>query len=165
MAHAEFCSASLRKLKNWNKRLSGYNVNVYDTGGAKWKQNLVERSHRTDDEEFYCPRGEFINTKSDFIIEGQNWIIDYNNRPNDGIGLNGISPKEKLDKLGYYNAKQICNFPVMILDDWFEELKTFFIINPSKNFVFQNSEKSQNVLTHYRNHTYNVNVIHAFFTI
>lgn len=147
---AEFCSASLRKLQDWNNKLAGYNVNIYDTRGAKWKQNLVERTHRIDDEEFYCPRGEMINTKPDFLAEGQKWIIDYNNRSSDSIGLNGISPKEKLSRLGYFNAQQICNFPILILEDWFEELKTFFIIKIPKYSVCQNFQKSQNVLTHYQ---------------
>lgn len=63
----EFCSGSKRKLRVWNERLSKYNVNIHDTDGVKWKQNLIERIHRTDDEEFYCPRGELINTKDNFF--------------------------------------------------------------------------------------------------
>ncbi|PIY78823.1 MAG: IS481 family transposase, partial [Parcubacteria group bacterium CG_4_10_14_0_8_um_filter_35_7] len=63
------CSGSERKLKDWNEELFKYNIEVYDTGGIKWKQNLIERTHRTDDEEFYCPRGEFIQTKNDFLVE------------------------------------------------------------------------------------------------
>jgi len=146
---SEFCSASLRKLKDWNERLAEYNVNVYDTRGVKWKQNLVERTHRIDDEEFYCPVGEDINTKSEFITEGQNWIIDGNNRSSDSIGLNGMSPLEKAQQLGIYNAHRICNFPVMILDDWFVELKNIFTIKIPKKFVCQNLPKSQNESVHY----------------
>lgn len=52
----EFFSGSLRKQCEWNTHFSRYHVQVYDTKGAKWKQNLVERSHRIDDEEFYIPR-------------------------------------------------------------------------------------------------------------
>ena len=136
---SEFCSASKRKLAIWNEALKKYNVFVYDTDGAKWKQNLVERTHRIDDEEFYCPRGEFINSKKDFLKEAQFWIFYYNNRASDGIGLNGISPREKLERLGYYNAKEVCNFPCFILEDYYRPFQQFFEI-----------EKSQNVLTHYR---------------
>jgi len=134
----EFCSGSQRKLKGWNDGLFHYGVEVFDTAGVKWKQNLIERTHKTDDEEFYCPRGEFINNKSDFLVEGQNWIIYHNNRLNDGIGLNGITPKEKLSQLGYYNGNDICNFPCLILEDYFLSFKSIF-----------NAQKSQNVLTHY----------------
>lgn len=135
---SEFCSGSDRKLEDWNNYLDKYDVEVYDTDGAKWKQNLIERGHRTDDEEFYCPRGEFINSKADFLVEGQNWIIYHNHRPNDGIGLNGISPKEKLEQLGYYNAEDIANFPCLILEDYFKPFQFIFDV-----------QKSQNVLTHY----------------
>ena len=135
---SEFCSGSERKLEDWNERLSKYNVHVYDTQGIKWKQNLIERTHRTDDEEFYCPRGEFIQTKNDFLVEGQYWIIYQNHRSNDGIGLHGLSPKEKLEQLGIYNTEQICNFPCFILEDFFQPFQLFF-----------NIPKSQNVLTPY----------------
>jgi putative transposase len=137
---SEFCSASERKLATWNEALRKYNAFAYDTGGAKWKQNLVERTHRIDDEEFYCPRGEYIHSKKDFLKEAQLWIFYYNNRSSDGIGLNGISPREKLEQLGYYNAREICNFPCFILEDFYQPLQLFFEI-----------EKSQNVLTPYRN--------------
>lgn len=134
----EMCSGSEKKLASWNEKLSRYDAEVYDTGGVKWKQNLVERSHKTDDEEFYCPRGEFIKSKSDFLMEGQRWIIYQNNRSNDGIGLNGLSPKEKMGQLGIYNAEQLCNFPCLILEDFFKPFQCFFDV-----------QKSQNVLTPY----------------
>jgi len=136
---AEFCSASDRKTAAWNEYFKKYDAFVYDTGGAKWKQNIVERTHRIDDEEFYCPKGEIINCKKDFLIEAQDWIIYYNNRTSDGIGLDGISPKEKLQSLGYTNANTICNFPCFILEDYWVPFTKFF-----------EAEKSQNVLTHYQ---------------
>jgi len=120
---SEFCSASKRKLEIWNENLKKYDVFVYDTEGAKWKQNLVERTHRIDDEEFYCPRGEFIDSKQDFLEEAQLWIMYYNNRISDGIGLEGITPREKLAQLGYQNAKDICNFPCFILEDYYKPFR------------------------------------------
>ena len=134
----EFCLGSKKKLQDWNNRLAKYDAEVCQTDGCKWKQNLVERTHRTDDEEFYCPRGEYIKTKSDFLVEAQNWLIYQNHRSNDGIGLNGISPKEKLDQLGFYNAEDIVNFPCLVLEDYFESFQSVF-----------NVQKSQNVLTPY----------------
>ncbi len=137
----EFCSGSKRKLESWNNKLSKYNVEVYDTDGVKWKQNLVERSHRTDDEEFYCPRGEFIDNKNDFLVEAQRWIIYNNHRHDDGKILKGLSPQKKLDRLGFYNSEDICNFPCLILDDYFIPFRTIF--------NFEMFQKSQNVLTPY----------------
>lgn len=136
---SEFCSASLRKIEAWNEYFSKYDAFVYDTRGAKWKQNLVERTHRIDDEEFYCPRGEFINSRGDFIFEAQHWIFYYNNRISEGIGLEGISPKEKLNQLGFVNADAICSFPCFILEDYWKPLCDFFEV-----------EKSQYVLTPYQ---------------
>ncbi|KKQ54091.1 MAG: Integrase catalytic region [Candidatus Falkowbacteria bacterium GW2011_GWC2_38_22] len=143
---SEFCSMSKIKTKKWNEQFRQYNAHVYDHGGCKWKQNLVERTHRTDDEEFYCPVGEKINTKSIFIIEGQKWIIYYNNRSNDGIGMNGLSPIEKLKTLGIMNAESICRFPCIILDNFYQHLFTTFHIAYHKNILEQ---ISQNVLTNY----------------
>lgn len=149
----EFYSGSKRKQKVWNEKLKAYNVHVYDTEGVKWKQNLVERTHRIDDEEFYCPRGNKINTKTDFMIEAQFWIHYYNNRLSDSIGLSGISPKEKLEQLGFYNARQICNFPCLILEDYFQPFMTFFNLNTAVSSKLL-TEKSHYVLTPYLFHTF-----------
>lgn len=142
----EFYSGSKIKQKMWNNELKKYNAYAYDTEGVKWKQNIVERSHKTDDEEFYCPRGEKINDKTEFLTEGQFWNIYYNHRPNDGIGLNGISPKEKMERLGIYNAEKIASFPCLILEDFFQPLLLFFNIENNQK-IFE--QKSQNVLTNY----------------
>jgi putative transposase len=142
----EFYSGSKRKQKKWNDYLSKYNVHVHDTEGVKWKQNLVERSHRTDDEEFYCPRAKFIETKDEFFLEAQFWIVYYNNRSHSGIAMDGLSPKQKLEKLGIVNADSICNFPCLILDDFFEPFQMFFNTNIGRGKLLT---KSQNVLTPY----------------
>ena len=153
---SEFCSMSKIKTKKWNGQFKRHNVHVYDHGGSKWKQNLVERTHRTDDEEFYCPKGEKINNKPVFIIEGQKWIIYYNNRSNDGIGMNGLSPVEKLKTLGIVNAEGIYRFPSMILEDYFDDfMKTLGLYNQGNILkkMSQNvlKQMSQNVLTYYLN--------------
>ncbi len=146
----EFYSGSKRKQKNWNDHFLKYNAYVYDTEGAKWKQNLVERSHRTDDEEFYCPRGDKVHTITEFLLEAQFWIIYFNNRSHSGIGMNGLSPKQKLEKLGIINANQICNFPCLILDDFFKPFQLFFNID-----ICQKNLQSQNVLTPYPGKRFN----------
>ena len=135
---AEFFSASERKLSDWNEQLKPLGAEAEWTGGAKWKNNLVERTHRIDDEEFYCPRGEHINSVSDFLVEGQYWNFYYNRRGSDGIGMEGMSPKTKLESLGICNADQICRFPILILDNLFNPLMETFP-----------QAQSQNVLTPY----------------
>lgn len=142
----EFYSGSKRKQRTWNSKLSKLNAYVYDTEGAKWKQNLVERSHRTDDEEFLCPRGSFMNSCSDFMLEAQFWIIYFNTRSHTRIGMKGLSPKKKLEECGIFNANRIINFPCLILDEFFKPLLDFF--EEVENLFFK---KSQNVLTNYQN--------------
>jgi len=141
---SEFYSGSKRKQAVWNESLSALNASVSDTEGAKWKQNIVERSHRTDDEEFLCPRGKFINSKSNFMVESQFWVLYFNNRSHSGIGMDGLSPKEKLTKCGVLNAEKIINFPCLILDDF---IKPF--LNSSKQTQNIFHKKSHYVLTYY----------------
>jgi putative transposase len=143
----EFYSGSKRKQKKWNEHFDKYNTYIYDTEGAKWKQNLVERSHRTDDEEFYCPRGSKVHTITEFFLEAQFWIIYFNNRSHSGIGMDGMSPKQKLEKIGIVNADKICNFPCLIIDDLFKPFQTFFNIDICQKNL---PPESQNVLTPYQ---------------
>ena len=118
---AEFCSASERKLADWQTFFTPYGVTVDQTRGDKVKQNNIERSHRSDDEEFYCPRGYYIKNKTDFLIEAQRWNMYWNNeRPHSGIG--DVTPGEKLRSLGYSNAQAIGNFPTFVLEDIHQEL-------------------------------------------
>lgn len=141
---SEFYSGSKRKQEEWNKYFSRYNVYVYDTEGVKWKQNLVERSQRTDDEEYYCPRGNYI--VNNFLTESQFWNIYYNNRSHSGENMNGLSPKQKLEELGIINADKICNFPCLILDDFFTPFQLYFNNKTNEENLIK---KSQNVLTPY----------------
>lgn len=118
---AEFCSASERKLHDWQTFFGPYGVTVTQTRGDKVKQNNIERSHRSDDEEFYCPRGRFIKTKTDFLIEAQQWNIYWNNTRTHS-GIEEMTPSEKLTSLGYTNAFAIGRFPTFVLEDIHQEL-------------------------------------------
>ena len=147
----EFCSASERKLKLWQGFFAPYGVKVDHTRGDKKKQNLVERSHRSDDEEFYCPRAEFIETKVDFLLEAQRWNIYWNcERPHSGI--DNLSPSEKLERLGFANARAICSFPSFILEDIHKEL--FDLPDLLKSACSDSSQGvqdvSQNVFDYYQ---------------
>lgn len=143
---AEFCSASKNKLGAWQSFFDPYGVTVEQTDGDKIRQNLVERSHRPDDEEFYCPRGEYINNKTDFLIEAQNWNLYWNClRSHSGIGMNDHTPVEMLTKLGYTNAQAIGSFPTFILEDIHQELVDL------PKYMEERRGLSQNVLTYYPN--------------
>lgn len=120
---SEFCSGSKRKLLLWNALFAPFGVILSQTEGVKWKQNLVERSHKPDDEEFYVPRGQYMHSKADFIVEAQRWIWYWNTeRPHFGITMYGKTPKERLQELGIYQSEALTHFPVVILEDFFKPL-------------------------------------------
>jgi len=147
---AEFCSASERKLATWQSFFTPYGVTVDHTRGDKVKQNNIERSHRSDDEEFYCPRGVYIKTKTDFLIEAQHWNIYWNNQRAHS-GIDGMTPSEKLASLGYANATAIGSFPTFILEDIYQELYQLpeVVKSLSNKYVLRSGLVSQNVLTYY----------------
>jgi len=140
---SEFCSSSEKKLTAWNKRLAFLNASVIQTEGVKWKQNLVERSHRSDDEEFYVPRGYHIKTKTDFLVEAQQRLLYWNcERENSGIYINNRTPELVMDDLGLHQGYRLARFPVLVLDDLFEPMQVLF-----DGTKFENAQKD---LTHYR---------------
>ena len=76
---------------------------------------FVERSHQTDDQEFYIPYLPMIKSEKDLIRRGTWWQKIYNlNRPHQGLG--NLTPHEKLTSLGYVTGQEICLFPTLILD-------------------------------------------------
>lgn len=148
---AEFCRASRKKLEEWNVFFAPYGVTVEQTEGNKTRQNLIERSHRSDDEEFYCPRGMYMKTKADFLVEAQGWNMFWNNE-RAHMGIDGMTPTEKLRDLGYTNATAIGSFPTFILEDIHHELYTlpsFMEKQPKRFEVSCLQGASQNVLRYY----------------
>ena len=86
--------------------------------GRKRYQGRVERSHRTDDEEFYIPCLGRAKTIQRFLRLAQRWQYYYNvERPHFGAGMNGLSPMEKLRELGVDLPDEFAAFPVILLDE------------------------------------------------
>jgi len=76
---------------------------------------FVERSHRTDDEEFYIPYLTTIKNEDDLLKRALWWQNMYNlHRPHQGI--DDLTPYEKLRSLGYTTPEAICLLPPLILD-------------------------------------------------
>jgi hypothetical protein len=76
---------------------------------------FVERSHQTDDFEFYIPHLLKVKSELDFIKLGAWWQKVYNLiRPH--MELKDMTPYEKLKSLGYITPQQFCLFPTLILD-------------------------------------------------
>ena len=86
--------------------------------GRKEYNGRVERSHRTDDEEFYAPCLLKIGDRKEFLDVAQRWIYVYNVlRPHQGVGMEGKPPLTVLRQLGYSGDGEIALFPVVLLDD------------------------------------------------
>ena len=85
--------------------------------GRKGYNGRVERSHRTDDEEFYAPCLLHIPNESTFLQWSQRWVYVYNVlRPHQGEGMNGQPPLTVLKELGYDGDERIALFPTILLD-------------------------------------------------
>ena len=67
---SEFFSASGRKLQDWNEQLRPLGAAAEWTGGAKWKNNLVERTHRID-----APEGNILTTFLIFWLKANTGIF------------------------------------------------------------------------------------------
>ena len=116
---SEFCLGSDEKLKDWNRALKFLNANFW-VYKPNWdiRKNLIERSHRTDDEEFFAPKGPFIKDKASFFDEARRYFVYCNAaRSHSGLGMNGLTPIEKLESRGLKNAQKLLTFPTMILEN------------------------------------------------
>ncbi len=172
----EFFSRSSKKEKQWNELLKIMNASIYAyEPNFDCRKNLIERSHKTDDEEFFIPRGGYINNKYDFLEEANYYFYYYNNlRMHSGICMDDLSPIEKMKQYSIYNADKLLKFPVMILEDCFEDMQkainlikvqawlndmakkekqiaetNFNILAYLKKRLVHIDEYAQNVLTHY----------------
>ena len=115
---AEFCMGSDKKLQEWNQLFKPLNTFLYAYNpGKDVRKNLIERSHLSDDQEFFVPRGRFIKNEKSFIEEARRYAFYWNdNRNHSGIGMNGLTPIQKLKSKGIYNAFKITTFPTLILE-------------------------------------------------
>jgi hypothetical protein len=85
--------------------------------GQKEAQSFVERSHRTDDEEFYIPTLPYITSRKTFMISATNWVKYYNQkRSHGGREMDGKTPKEKIYELSLASSKAATSIPPLLLD-------------------------------------------------
>jgi hypothetical protein len=121
----EFFSNSIKKQWEWNSILEQLDSNI-DCYNPNWdiKKNLIERSHRSDDEEFLIPFGHEFKMKENFMTHAQEYN-DYRNssRSHSGQWMDWKTPKEKLLALWIHNAEKILRFKVLNLDSYFYTLQ------------------------------------------
>ena len=115
---AEFFSGSERKRDNWNKSLKLINADIESYNpGHDIRKNLIERSHKTDDEEFFIPRGRYLQDEDSFIHEARNYSYYYNSlRPHSGINMKDRTPLEVLQDSKVIGAHRLLNYPTLILE-------------------------------------------------
>lgn len=77
--------------------------------------SFVERSHLTDDEDFYLPFLKDINNEQELLQRGL-WWQDYYNRLRGHQSLNDLSPYQYLKSKNYTLPESFCRFPCVILD-------------------------------------------------
>jgi hypothetical protein len=86
--------------------------------GAKSINGRVERSHRTDDEEFYLPCVLSLGSVEAFLGAGLGWLYHYNyERVHSGYGMAGRTPYGCCVALGFSGSEYVGLMPVVLLDD------------------------------------------------
>lgn len=117
----EFFSWSQTKQDEWNRLLHLLDADI-DCYTPNWdiRKNLIERSHRSDDEEFLIPFGASWKTKEDFMIQAIEYSDYWNNkRSHSWHGMDGRTPREQLEKrwLPKWQVQRLLDFPVLHLDE------------------------------------------------
>lgn len=133
----EFTCNSDNKLQQWNDHMQYLHVEFYTYFWAKDpRKNLIERSHKSDDEEFIIPRWYHINSKKDFLNEASDYLKYWNfDRIHTWKFMDSLTPCEKAYNSWIYTISALHDFPTFILQDKYE--------------ILQSIKKSQNVLTYY----------------
>ncbi len=145
----EFCLGSQKKEDEWNRVLSVLKASVYQYDPHfDIRKNLIERSHRTDDEALYIPRGIYMTTKQNFHQE----VIDYadywnKRRPHTGLGMNRRTPEEVLKQSGLLGVDRLLNFPTVILEDAIVQLRNCAKIIEFEAYATQNPRLIQKSIT------------------
>ena len=111
--HANHERSFVESLDNFYQPL-GLNMSVIRKGHPE-DNAFVERSHRTDDEEFYVPMGKYIKGERSFQKTIQWWQLFYNTqRRHQGIG--NKTPIQQLKTHNDSIHPAIAHFPPIILD-------------------------------------------------
>jgi putative transposase len=86
--------------------------------GRKEYNGRVERSHRTDDEEFYLPCVLSLESVEAFLGAGLGWLYHYNyERVHSGYGMEGRTPYACCVALGFSGSEYVGLMPVVLLDN------------------------------------------------
>ena len=111
----EFGGKSWMKIRELRKLISGFGCRLIQNHKGHCEENAhLERSHRTDDEEFYIPRALQINGEADLLSEAMGYIY-YNNNVRIHSSLNYQTPFSYLkSQLPDINDKIRFVIPIML---------------------------------------------------
>lgn len=85
--------------------------------GQKQFNTFVERSHRSDDEEFYALNLAKVTSKASFLKMAQHWILYFNyKRPHFGRNIKGKTPMQALKCCHFAIHPAVGAMPVVLLD-------------------------------------------------
>ncbi len=113
------CGQVFGKVVVWWLRLFGFwkKITLWTDGGTEFDAGQLggfERSHQTDDYEFYIPYLMEVKSERDFLKLGGWWIKVYNlYRPH--MGIQNMTPYQKLLSFGKAIPKEFCCFPLFNL--------------------------------------------------
>ena len=113
----EFGGKSWYKITEFRKLLSGFGCKLVQNHLKHPEENAhLERSHRTDDDEFYIPRILKITNRQEMFTEAFNYLYYYNTvRKHSGI--NRETPVQRLFKQEPLLDARIKYVPPLILDN------------------------------------------------
>jgi len=108
-----------KKLAWMNQLLASWDAEITRIHkGRKEENGYVERSHRTDDEEFYIPYGLEVKDTESLFLMAYSWIGYYNTRrAHTGENLDGKTPIEYAKEVMPELNRDIALFPPVILDN------------------------------------------------
>jgi len=126
----EFCGGLKQKERQWNRILLLLHAGIYSYNPTfDIIKNLIERSHRSDDEEWLIPHGSRMGTKELFLPKGADYWYYWNfERVHSGLGMFGRTPFEVLQQSGLTGTEALLGFPVLILDDVILQLQEYIFM-------------------------------------
>jgi len=115
----EFGGKSPRKLASLDRRIfAPLDAALLRIRKGRTTDNaIVERSHRSDDEEFYAPKlARYPNTDS-FLLGAFRWQCHFNlRRPHFGKHMNGRRPLDRAREILPQLRRDVALFPTILLD-------------------------------------------------
>lgn len=168
----EFCSASEKKLQEWNQYLAPLDTTIIQYSGARdTRKNAIERTHRSDDEEFLIPHVMKAQNTEEFMQLAEQWHTTWNTtRSHQGHAMNGRTPLQQLLYRKVMHAPALVSTPVLHLNHMFPQLLTlqqyyqFFSQLKTTTLPFSDQKTQKNFFAQFQsiNPHFAQNVLHSY---